>query len=220
MGNHYSVYRLVFPDGMQYVGVTGSTIEYRRDCGYGHNPRLKQAIHDCGWANMGHEILQSGLAKDEAFALEQRYISEFESADPEKGYNISHGGKSTFAGLHHTESAKEKIRRANTGRTFSAEHRRNLSNSLKGVMVGEKNPNYGKPKTPEIIKKQYDSHRHEMKPIIQKNLDGVIVASYDSLHQAEKATGIARQSITKAIHRKAKHAGGFLWEYLNGGDVG
>lgn len=220
-GNHYTVYRLGFPDGKQYVGVTGKSVEYRRDCGYGHNQRLKEAIRSCGWKNMEHEVLRSGLTQAEAFALEREYIAELDSTNPALGYNISPGGKSTFAGLSHTNEAKEKIRAANTGREFSETHRRNISMALTGLLVGEKNPNYGKHKSEETIQKQYDSHRHEMKRVIQRTMDGDVVGVFDSLHQAANKTGVSRNGISKVAKGNAKQAGGFLWEFdVNGGDVG
>ena len=46
---HYKVYQYCFPDGMLYIGMTKNSIEVRRDQGYQHNPRLRQALRDAGW---------------------------------------------------------------------------------------------------------------------------------------------------------------------------
>lgn len=82
-------------------------------------------------------------------------------------------------------------------------------------MVGEKNPMYGKPKSAETIQKQYDSHRYEMKGVIQKDLDGNILNTFFSMHEATRVTGVARSCIHKCLVGKQKSSKGFLWEYAD-----
>lgn len=53
------------------------------------------------------------------------------------------------------------------------------------------------------------------RPIRQMNLDGSFVADYDSLSDAIKATGINSKSIRSAEKGLQKHAGGYLWKYLD-----
>lgn len=216
----YSVYRLTFPNGMQYIGVNSRSVEYRRDCGYGHNMRLKDALRSCGWKNVIHELLSTGLSQEEAFAAEKEFIQKYRTFDPNVGYNVSPGGKATFAGLKHSEEARKRISKSHKGATFSSEHKANISAALKGLMVGEKNPMYGKPKSEETILRQYAAHRKEMKPVVQLNGGGDVLGIYASLHQASKATGVARSSITKNIQGISAHAGGYQWKYATakGGD--
>ena len=217
--NGYAVYKYTFPDGKIYIGTTKNTIQGRRNCGYQHNAYLKDVAKTVGWENVKTEILDSGLSQAEAFEREQYYIAMMKSNNPDIGVNISNGGKSTFKGLKHTEEAKNKCRMAHIGKAFSEEHRRNLSIAHKGLMVGEKNPLYGIPKSDETIRKQYISHSAEMKPIIQKDVNGNVVGTYFSMHEAERKTGVNRNNIRECANGKRKYSKGFSWEYGNVRDV-
>jgi len=106
-GNNYRIYRYTFPDGKVYIGVTKNRIETRRDQGYQHNKALQKAIRSVGWSGMKVEIIEDGLNKSEAYEKEKYYIKKYCSNDPDKGYNISLGGKATFENLHHTEEHKK-----------------------------------------------------------------------------------------------------------------
>ena len=105
----YKVYQYTFPDGMIYIGTTSKSLGERRDCGYNHNARLKAAIRSCGWRSIEKTILAECSTQEEAFAEEKRLIAEADSTNPQKGYNISFGGKETYAGLSHTEEFKHKM---------------------------------------------------------------------------------------------------------------
>ena len=192
----YKVYKYTFPDGKVYIGTTKNTLQERKDCGYQHNKKLTDAIRKVGWQNVRKDIIASGLDQSEAFEEEKRQIALYDSRNENKGYNISLGGKSTFLGLTNTDEHRHYMSNLYKGRKFSAETRKRMSLAQKGKRTGADNPMYGKPKSMETIQKQYDSHRNEMKPIVQFTKEGQFVARYDSVHQASKATGVARSSIS------------------------
>lgn len=214
----YTVYRHITPDGKSYIGCTSNTVRERWDQGYQHNAAFALAYHRYGWNGMQHEILADGLVENDAYTIEQEMILKYQSNNPAFGYNISMGGKSTYAGLKHTDETKDKIRKANTGVVFTEEHRKNLSKALKGNMVGAKHPMYGKPKSAETIQKQYDSHRHEMKPVVQMDLNGNVLNTFFSIHEATRVTGVARSSIHNCLVGKQKSSKGFLWNYVDSGN--
>lgn len=122
----YKVYLYSFPDGKMYVGMTKNTLEERRDMGYNHNKPLQSAIRKYGWRGFKHEIVRDGLTKNQAEEMEICLIEKYQTTNPEIGYNISHGGAATFAGLKHTDDYKKHMSEVNTGKVFSAEHKRNL----------------------------------------------------------------------------------------------
>lgn len=211
----YIVYRHITPDGKSYIGCTSHTIKERWNVGYKHCPLFKIACATYGWGGMQHEILAEKLTEKDAYHIEQVMIAKYQTNNPEFEYNVSKGGKSTYAGLKHTDETKDKIRKANTGAVFTEEHCKNLSKSLKGLMVGEKNPMYGKPKSAITIQRQYDSPRHEMKPVVQKDLDGNIIGTYFSIHEANRKTGVSRGCIRACLIGKQKSSKGFIWEYAD-----
>lgn len=215
MEKQFTIYRHITPDGKSYIGCTSRTIKERWNVGYKHCPLFKEAYAKYGWDGMQHETLAVVTDEEVAYRIEQEMIAKYQSNNPNFGYNVSMGGKATYAGLKHTEETKDKIRKANTGAVFTKEHCENLSKALKGNMVGEKNPMYGKPKSAITIQRQYDSHRHEMKPIIQKDLGGNILNIFFSMHEATRVTGVSRSCIKACAEGKRRCSNGFIWEYAN-----
>lgn len=51
------------------------------------------------------------------------------------------------------------------------------------------------------------------KPIIQYTLDGVFVAEYESIMEAERQTGIKSTNISSCCKNKRNKAGGYVWRY-------
>lgn len=64
-------------------------------------------------------------------------------------------------------------------------------------------------------KKRFQHHPPTtIRAVKQIELDtGKIVAKWESMTEAEKHTGIAKQNISKVCRKKRKHAGGYAWEY-------
>lgn len=122
----YKIYKYTFPDGKIYIGMTSLSLEQRRDDGYNHNKPLKQALRQCGWQNLAKEILCDGLTKEQACELEKKIIAEMNATDSSVGYNVSFGGKETFAHLKHTEDHKRRMSEMYQGRVFSEQHMQHL----------------------------------------------------------------------------------------------
>ena len=62
-------------------------IHYSNKCPYFWN-----AIEKYGWDNFSHEVVASGLTKEEACELEIRLVAENKTQDRNFGYNILEGG--------------------------------------------------------------------------------------------------------------------------------
>ena len=117
----YRIYRYTFPNGKIYIGMTRLTVQERKDCGYQHNIPLKNALKQYGWQSVRVDILETTDNRTEAFELEKQHIAMADSTNPDIGYNISKGGKSTYAGLKHTEEYKRRMSELYKGRSFSSE---------------------------------------------------------------------------------------------------
>ena len=97
----YSIYKHTFPDGKVYIGCTSvrPELRYGRDGeGYSKQRKLWDAIQECGWVNVGHEVLKQTISRDEASACEQAYIQQYDSTNPDKGYNTRTGGLGRLMG--------------------------------------------------------------------------------------------------------------------------
>ena len=94
---NYTVYAHITPDGKAYVGCTGQNILRRWKNGTHYsNKRFNAAILKYGWDNIEHRIIKSGLTFEEAKVLESKYIAEFDSRNPNKGYNVMPGGRNNY----------------------------------------------------------------------------------------------------------------------------
>lgn len=218
----YTVYKHTTPSGKVYIGITGKTVEKRwlNGRGYCRNEHFYNAIKKYGWDNIAHEILEEGLTQEEAGKAEQRYISEYRSNEPTKGYNLTSGGE---AGCVHTEESRRKLseskrgKRYNIGVPFTEERKRHLREHHADVR-GKKNPMFGKKRTPEEIARR-QAHRvyttgsdhPSSRPILQLDMDGNVVRRWGSI--AEAAQEYCRTSIKDCLRGKYRQHKGYQWRY-------
>lgn len=57
--------------------------------------------------------------------------------------------------------------------------------------------------------------KHIKTSVIQYTIDGVFVATYKSLNEAEKATGVSRKSIVVVCKGDREQAGNYIWRYAS-----
>ena len=114
-------------NGKKYVGQTiyGDRPKQRWSNGNGYkgSTYFYNAIQKYGWDNFDHEIVASNLTKEEADNFERLLIKELDTTNPNKGYNLE-------SGWH-----KNKV--------LSVDTKQKLSETRKGLYVGENNPMYG-----------------------------------------------------------------------------
>lgn len=132
----YTVYCHTSPSGKRYIGITSNhrlNDRWRGGKGYRVNIHFDNAIKKYGWDNFSHEILESGLTREEACEREKYYIALYDSTDPTKGYNVSLGGGA------HSEETKRKIGDAQRGEKnywhthkHTEEYCKRMSESCKG----------------------------------------------------------------------------------------
>ena len=158
-----------------------------------------------------HEILAAGLPKEEAHAMERELIREWDTTNPEKGYNILDGDLSTkiycveldrtFPSLHdaarETHIKRDSVKSACIGRTATADGYHWC---------------YEKDKAAYEI----DTNRKEprkKRPVINPDTGKV----YESIRAAFRDTGITVQEIGAVCAGKPyrKTAGGFRWAYVS-----
>ena len=222
----YCVYKHTSPSEKVYIGITSQKPEYRWDNGNGYKQNIYfyNAIQKYGWENFKHEILFTNLTKEGACTKEKELITLYDSTDRNKGYNLSIGGelsalgtilsdetrrkmsesrigdKNHFYGKHHSEKTKKIISDKAKKRTRSDEAKRKTSETLKGHIVSE-----------ETRKKISD--KHSKRSVVQLNKNNEIVATYISIMDAHRQTGVRRAGISSCCQHKQKTAGGFIWRY-------
>lgn len=180
-------------NGKRYYGITSEKIpEKRWKKGYYHNKHFQSAIMKYGWDNFEHIIIAQGLSRTEAEQKEAELIREYETINPENGYNLTTGGG--LGVTRHSEKSKKL-----------------MSKHTSGAL----NPMYGKhhsDETREKIRKALTNHPNMSKRVMCIET-GVI---YESLREAERKTGIDRKGIGQAAKSNGtqKTAGGFHWKIV------
>lgn len=212
----YSVYVHTCPNGKKYIGMTGQNNpkdRWQSGHGYKHCTDFHNAIIEFGWRNISHEVISTGLSKEEAEFLEQKLISLYKTQDPRFGYNSHSGGlsgqtirKETVKrmskaqsgegnpryGVHLSQETKEKIASTKRGKPLSAECKKKLSK----VFGGDKNP--------------------QAKSVCQYDLNMNLIKIWPYMNMARFETGAS--NISECCRGRLKTSGGFIWRYFDGGD--
>lgn len=205
----YTVYKHTCPNGKIYVGITSRKPEKRWESRYRSNKHFSAAIVKYGWENIKHEILFTGLTKEDAEQKEIELIALFDSTNPTNGYNIAKGGK-TNSGYHHSEKTKNKIKKALQGKKHTAERRKNESNTRKKAW---QNPEYKKHMQLSHIGKSCGKNNPSSKTVYQYSLNKELINIFDSVGMAEKKTGIDHRQICDCCNLKQHTCHGFIWSY-------
>lgn len=182
------------------------------------------------------ELVVDGLSQEEACKLEIELIAKYRNEVGVKLLNISHGGftpseetrqkmSEANSGSNHynygkslSTEHKKAVSDALKGRIFTEEHRRNHAVSLKGRQMNEewKKKNSEAQKASEKSKANILLQSTKLrKSVVQSTLDGNDLAEYESMRDASRKTGINFALIQQAANGKLKTAGGFLWRLYN-----
>jgi len=94
-------------NGKKYIGITCQKPNDRwmNGLGYVNCPLMNRAIKKYGWDGFNHDILFEGLNKEEAEFKEIELIAELDTTNPNKGYNLTHGGECGIP----TEEVRKKM---------------------------------------------------------------------------------------------------------------
>lgn len=174
----YCIYMHTFPNGKRYIGQTCVKPEIRWRGGRRYSGLMGRAVKKYGWENIKHEILCTDLSQDAANEAEIKLIAEYDTTNPNKGYNITVGGDG-YRGTTHTEKSKEIIRQkareqwrrqkaeGYTPPPITEEHRRHLSESHMGQRAWNKGKHTmddeTKARLREARKKFWDDVRNGLK---------------------------------------------------------
>jgi group I intron endonuclease len=197
---------------------------------------MMAAIRKYGWRNIRHEILMTGLTKEQAENVEIMLIKALHLTERKCGYNIANGGASCTSGKTRSPEIRQKISIRKMGHSVSAETREKISQSKKGTPA----PNKGVPLSPEQkekalqtafkkgsqpwnVGKTYSAEYRERlrqahlgKPnlVNRKSVQcvetGVV---YESLAEAEKWIVGNRQNIRLSCNNPEKTSGGYHWRW-------
>ena len=221
-------------NGKVYIGITSKDNPNDRwQSGEGYKrPRgqtialshFYNAIKKYGWDNFEHEILVEGLTLEQASEYEQKHIKQYDSTNPEKGYNIAKGGKGTVGAKHSLATKKllsDKAKRwvKETGIiNFKGEHhteetKKIMSEKAKNRIAATGVVNFKGCHHTKETKAKLSKLRST--PVTMYDLNGKKVLSYESVSAAAEAVGVSIQSISACIHGNSKMSAGHIWRHID-----
>lgn len=204
----------------KYIGITSKDPEERWERGTNYRTchAIRRAFEKYGWDGFEHKILFQGLTRDEACKKEIQLISEYDTRNPEHGYNICVGGGGTlgcsfgedeikrrseywkgennpnYKGKMWTPEYTEHMRQINLGKKHTEEHKRKISEGCKGKIHHD-----------DEFKRRL-SERNK-RPVIRD--DGIYFATVD---EAAASVGVTPSAISNALRRGNK-SGGYYWKH-------
>lgn len=227
----YTVYKHTCPNNKVYIGITCQSVDerWRNGEGYHHNAHFTAAIKKFGWNNIKHEVLFTGLTKEEAEAKEIELIALYHSADRQFGYNITAGGH--YQGSL-SEETKAKIRKAHIGMKYDVAFCEKISKRMIGKQnrLGQKQSDACKKKISEKNKGKlageknyFYSHKfvgkdnHFSKAVARYDLSGKYIDFRDSANLYAVELGLINAShISDVCKGRRKTAHGYIWKYVEG----
>ena len=220
----YFVYQHVNKtNGKRYIGITKQHPEQRwgrNGVNYKECPHFWSVINKYGWDSFEHDVLYSGLSKEEACRIECELIKTHNTQDREFGYNVMSGGTAPSipdevrrkmsvsmrgnkngAGKVCSEEKKKKISDAQKGKTLTEEHRANISKAKRGKTH----------KTLSKESRQKIADSHEKKAVFCQELN----RQFPSIQECARELGLYATNICKCCKNKIKTTGGFHFYYID-----
>ncbi len=223
----YTVYKHTTPNQKIYIGITNQNPERRWRNGYKHNAHFTAAIEKYGWDNIKHEILFTGLTKEEAEQKEIELIAFYKSNKRSFGYNITAGGH--YQGML-PEETKKKISKSHIGMQYDEVFRKKQSELKLGNKnrLGQKQSEECKKKISEKNKGKYagdknyfHSHifsgkdNHNSKAVARYDLSGNLIDIKESANlYAIEMRLINASHISDVCKGRRKTAYGYVWKYV------
>lgn len=192
-----------------YIGITCKKLHIRSGFNgerYDKCPRFWKAIQKYGWDNFEHDILFSGLTREEACKKEIQMIRSFHATEREYGYNISRGG-GLNDGLSTAEKWEDQAYREEMCMKMreawkDPEKRKKRSEAAKARWKNEEFKQ-------RAVKSVTDACKRAVECIETRE-------RFDVLKLAARAYGVCSANISRSC--KIGYAcGGFHWRYVDNG---
>ena len=169
----------------------------------GSGKALLKAIEKYGIINFKCEWINNYSTRKCVIEAEKLLVTEKEVKDY-NCYNLVGGGGHPFF-LKHSEETKEKIRQANIGKILSEDHKRNISNGLKGNVRPSGVFNHTKESKEKISKSLKKIWTKEKRSKLSERMKGKQYSlGYTHTNEAKNKMSIARKGIKKTEEHKRK----------------
>ena len=135
------VYKVTFPHGKIYIGITSYNLNYRKREHFYKVRRGSKNTFQCAlrkyWKHNVWEVIYTSSDYEELKRKEVEFVALFKSSDKRFGYNRTAGGDGT-AGIKITDEHREKLRISHIGYKMPQSQKDAISNGNKGILKGGK----------------------------------------------------------------------------------
>ena len=223
-------------NGKVYIGQTSEddvNRRFRGGSGYKGSPHFYAAIQEYGWENFEHLILEDNLTENQADIREKFWIKAFNATNPDKGYNLTPGGK-TKPKTKKQVSGKQVICKE-TGQSFNSlveaaiwsgmkkTSTSNITAQIKGEKASAgKHPITGEPLHWCYSKEDVNTeNREKKKPGAKKVINLDTGEIFESINEAAKIYGVSNVTISKSCKSNGQIAVGskknqkYRWRFMN-----
>lgn len=212
-------------NGKKYIGITHLHPEVRWCKGKGYqNQVFGRAIQKYGWDNFEHEILFEGLSQSEAEQAEISLISLYNTTNSDFGYNVASGGNIGISSIDRL--SKEIYQYDINGKyiqcfksvsdaafSLNETHCKIASacrNGLNHISCGYR---WSYKYEGENLNKNQMYNSNYRIEVHQYDILGNYIASYNSITEAEKATGINNSNISACAKGTNAYTKNYRWSY-------
>lgn len=218
----YHIYKATnIVNGMSYIGQTVNYYARKRQhlaCVPREDCKFHDAIKEYGEENFQFTVIDHAHSEERALELERKYIEQYDTYH--NGYNMNKGGTGGFNASAVVCLELDGTYVCRYDSAAEAERDDGYCNSdvllcCKGIIsrcrdkVFMFEEDYLK-NGPKTYVKPECAHK---KAVIQCDLDGNLIAKYQSVKQAAESTGILRTRISSNLTGVCKTAGGFIFVY-------
>lgn len=199
-------------NGKKYVGITSRKPEdrWRRGSTYKKNPYFYNSIKKYGWDGFEHEVIASGLTKEQACAWECALIAQFDTTNKENGYNVGLGGEGTQS--ISAQTRKKLSDRAKQRYKVPEELQKNRERGLKQFSTQE---TIEKDRQAQL--KFYEDHPEaryrRARKVNQYDLDGHFLCQWKSIRDASRDTGCYESCIRRCCLGDIRSSHGYMWRF-------
>ena len=180
-------------NGKRYVGTTGMSMEKRAGCNgsnYKGSPHFFSAIQKYGFDNFSYVILADNLTKEEAADLEKKYIKDFNTMNPEVGYNLQVGGFPETAPPEINKERAQRISETLKAQRSSPEYRQIMRERMQSV--------WDNPERHAAILESRKGKPHGGKPQVRVFCEETGIV-YSSMQGAAAALGVNKALIARCL---------------------
>lgn len=204
------IYRYISPSGKSYIGQTTNEVFRRRmwfgDGRYtGGRSKIDMARKKYGRENFRYEVIhrQQFFTLEEATTelnrLEAYYIGYYDTY--KNGYNSTIGGDGS-RGYKADDITRAKLSVARKGKKKPEGFGEKISKAQKG-----------RPKSTETRRRLSETKKNTGKKIVQYDLEGNYIRTWNNIDEVSKALGVCRESIAGCCRGKSKSAHKSIWRY-------